>query len=236
MFENPNSPETINLPEIDANKLTSVKKVIEFLDKHLPSFPIVFKKRTSSKTIEGEDLISQELCDYLQFLTYKDGIFMFQFQRRSFESSHSSDFAVIAVENYNLYQLSHAFFVIEAKRLPTPGKDKKNISREKEYVQGNSGGIQRYKKGNHGTGLLESAMIGYIQDDHNCLHWQQEINKWINDLISNNTDVEICWDSSDLLNEVSNFGKIRKYDSQNTRLINSKKDSIKLHHYLMELA
>src|SRR5947199_34120 len=43
-----------------------------------------------------------------------------------------------------------SFFSFEAKRLPTPG-----TGREKEYVTGNgikqSGGIERFKKGLHGS-------------------------------------------------------------------------------------
>ncbi len=231
MFETESNSS--NLPEIDVEKLVSVKKVIEFLDKHLPNFPSIFKKNTLAKKIEGEDLISQELCNYLQALTYADGIFMFQFQRKSFISSHSSDFGVLAVKNY---QLSHAFFEIEAKRLPTPGKNKKNESREKEYVEGDGGGMQRFKKWNHGIGLPESAMIGYIQNEQNCTNWQQEINKWIKELISNNKATDIHWDSDDCLEEASDFNKTKKYTSKNTRIVNSITDSIRLYHYLMELA
>lgn len=221
-----------NLPEIDADKLTSIRKVIEFLDKHLPAFPDIFKIRTLFKKIEGEDLITQELWEYLQNLANIDGIFMFQFQRKAFRFSHSSDLGVIAVGN--LYQLSHAFFLIEAKRLPTPGKDKKRNSREREYVSSDAGGMQRYKKGYHGAGLSDSALIGYIQKD-NCSHWHQKINSWITDLIKTNKSTDISWNNDDLLVNEKDFTNTKKYNSQNTRIIDSTRDSIRIHHYLMEL-
>jgi hypothetical protein len=223
-----------DLPEIDVEKSTSIKKVIEFLDKHLPAFPAVFKERTLSKKITGEDLISQELYEYLQNRTYKDGIFMFQFQRKSFKSSYSSDLSVIMVGN--LYQLSHAFFLIEAKRLPTPKKDKKGNSREREYVSSDAGGMQRYKKGFHGADLSDSAfaMIGYIQKE-SCNHWHQKINDWITDLINTNKSLDITWNTDDLLVSEKDFTNTKKYNSQNTRIVNSNKDSIRIHHYLMEL-
>lgn len=221
-----------NLPEIDAEKLTSIRRVIEFLDKHLPKFPDIFKRKTLSKKIEGEDLITQELYEYLQNLTYKDGIFMFQFQRKAFKFSHSSDLGVIAVGN--LYQLSHAFFLIEAKRLPTPGKDKKGNSREREYVSSDAGGIQRYKKGFHGAELSDSALIGYIQKN-NCNYWHQKINDWIKELIKTNKAVDISWNEDDLLLEEKDFTNTKKYNSKNIRIGSSNTDSIRIHHYLMEL-
>ena len=158
---------------------------------------------------------------------------MFQFQRKHRGSTRSSDFGVLIVKPFNS-QPSKEFFRIEAKRLPTPGNDKDGSSREKEYVQSDAGGIQRYKKGFHAPDLSPSAIIGYIQKE-DCSHWLVKINEWINDLITNNKDTNIHWDSSDSLIETNNFGKTRKYISNNTRIVGSKKDVIQLHHYLMEL-
>ncbi len=138
-------------------ELSAVKRVIEFLDEHLPNFPAVFKKKTLTKKITAEDKISQELSLFLNS-KHQNNIFLFHSQYLYHDSTRSSDFGFIDVETYNSSpKPSNAFFVIEAKRLPTPG-----TGREKEYVASDAGGMQRYKKGNHGKGLSDSALIGYI--------------------------------------------------------------------------
>jgi hypothetical protein len=213
---------------------SSVGKLIEFLDKYLPEFPALFKKKTADMNIQAEDDISQEVWEHLQSIAHRTRkIFMFQFQRKHRESTRSSDFGVLIVKPFNTAP-SKEFYRIEAKRLPTPGTDKDGNSREREYVQSDAGGIQRYKKGFHAPDLSQSAIIGYIQKE-NCSHWQSAINKWINDLISNNSDPSIHWDSDDLLIETNNFNTTKKYSSKNKRIVNSITDSIYLHHYLVEL-
>ena len=207
-----------------------IGKLIEFLDEHLPKFPSAYKKMPSTSKDDNEDDITQDLNNYLQNLTYSHGIFMFQFQRKKRKSRRSSDIGIIA----RGFATFKEFFVIEAKRLPTKGKDKNGNSREKEYVEGNLGGIERYKRGHHGADLPQSAIIGYVQKE-NCSHWYTKINEWIKDL-EPKSDSTIQWNSSDLLKETNDFGKTRKYLSKNTRIIDSKKvKPIELYHYLMEL-
>lgn len=217
---------SINLFDIDTED-SPVAAVLDFLDKHLPYFSADFKRRTLEPSKIRENLISQELKIFLN-RKGKDEVFTFEFQWEDSESKRSPDFAVITVKDRNPFDFTKAFFVIEAKRLPT------GAGREKEYVEGNLGGIERFKRGHHGAGLSQSAMIGYVQEN-DCSHWHTEINKWINDLISNNSDATIFWDSDDLLIEMRDFNKTLKYTSKNTRIVNSITDSIYLFHYLLEL-
>ncbi len=219
-----------NLPEIDAEKFTSIKKVIEFLDKNLPEFPNYFKKKTSTIAVEPEDDISQILWVFLERKARAE-FFMVQFQYRYFKTRRSSDFGIIEAEDNHQNSLDEYFFVIEAKRLPTDFKDK---SREREYVSSDAGGIQRYKKGFHGAGLPDSALIGYIQKE-NCNYWHQKINDWITDLIKLNKALDISWDNDDKLTLEKDFTNTKKYNSENSRIVGSNKDSIRIHHYLMEL-
>lgn len=71
-------------------------------------------------------------------------------------------------------------YTVEAKRLPT-GK-----GREKEYIHGffsngsPSGGIHRFKTGDHGYGLSESGLVGYVEE-YDCNYWHDTINQWIAD-------------------------------------------------------
>ena len=222
---------SLDLPEIDADKFTSIKKVIEFLDKYLPSFPDDFRPRTPNVKTIRENLISRELNIYLNRLRRKNDIFMFEFQWEDYQSTRSSDVGVIATKSKNAYELTKAFFLIEAKRLPTDFNDK---NREREYVSSDAGGMQRYKKGYHGAGLPDSALIGYIQKE-NCNHWHQKINEWISDLINTNNATDISWNNDDKLTLEKDFTNTKKFNSENSRIVDSKKDSIKIHHYLMEL-
>jgi hypothetical protein len=70
-------------------------------------------------------------------------------------------------------------YTVEAKRLPTG-----TGIREKEYIYGffrsgsPSGGIQRFKTGDHGYGLLKSALLGYVEEN-DFSYWHKTINDWI---------------------------------------------------------
>jgi hypothetical protein len=70
---------------------------------------------------------------------------------------------------------------IECKRLPTPKESGRD---EREYViseKTSTGGIQRFKAGNHGAQHSFGAMIGYVQDG-NAAQWDKRIAAWIDDL------------------------------------------------------
>ena len=199
---------------------TSIRDVVDFLDTHLQNFPADFIKRTSKPTEIKENLISQELEVFLNRRS-SDSLFRFKGQWQYDDSQREPDFGVYVVEDRNPFGLTREIFVIEAKILPTGKKD---------YVVGDIGGIQRFKKGHHGKGLPESAMVGYVQKE-NCSHWHNKINEWIKELIQTNTEVDIIWNEDDLLTHLSDFNKVKKYISENKR----EKDSIMLYHYLMDL-
>ncbi len=96
------------------------------------------------------------------------------------------------------YELDEPFYVLEAKRLPTPGSD-----REREYVVGNDskqyGGIERFKENLHGDGLLYAGIIAYIQEDRKP-SWLEIINQWITDLIIHPPiTAHSTWSQDDLL-------------------------------------
>ena len=226
-----NIPSNIGKTNVDTER-SAVGSLVEFLDERLPQFPQFFKKQTTTKKIEAEKKISRELCLFLNDIKNPNRISLFHFYPEwDYEKSHrSSDFGVIDVRTYTDSKPTEAFFVIEAKRLPTP-----LTGREREYVEGDLGGIERYKRGHHGNGLLVSGMIGYIQDKNNCNHWYQEINKWIDNLIKTNTASDIFWDNTDLLKKSKDLTITSKYTSKNTRIVGKKQDFINLYHYLIEL-
>jgi hypothetical protein len=231
MFENKEQIQIIGKPDIDTNA-RAINRVIAFLDTCLPAFPNIFKEKTSKIKLTHEDDISQELSIYLNRQCKKE-IFMIHFQYRYVKTGSSSDFGIIAVEDNCPNDIDKAFFVLEAKHLPLPKPDK---SREKEYVIGNpkGGGIERFKKGNHGNFLPKSAMIAYIQSE-TCSHWHEKVNMWIQDLIDNSISKDIIWDSNDLLTFQQQLSTVSKYKSRNKRIYKEAIDEIQLLHYWLPL-
>ncbi len=70
---------------------------------------------------------------------------------------------------------------IECKRLPTP-KGKNRDNREYVFSQyASRGGIQRFKKGDHGADHSLAGMIGYIQEN-DAEHWHKCVTEWITEL------------------------------------------------------
>jgi hypothetical protein len=69
-----------------------------------------------------------------------------------------------------------SLFSVEAKRLPTPG----GKNRVKEYVFGSGGGIERFKKEEHGKGLSNCGILAFIEKQ-DFVYWYSTINSWITD-------------------------------------------------------
>lgn len=106
------------------------------------------------------------------------------------------DFAFVSSEQG---ASKNKLYTIEAKRLPT-GVGK----REREYVTGYfdsgspSGGIQRFKTGDHGYGLSKSALLGYVEND-DFISWHNAVNSWI---IDNALESPEEWSKTERLQEI----------------------------------
>jgi len=93
-------------------------------------------------------------------------------------------------------------FPIECKRLPMPSPNDKKRD-EREYVinaYGSTGGIQRFKEGNHGAAHDFAGMIGYVQDATGFRKWFQTINSWIDELVSQS---DKDWSEDDQLTQLT---------------------------------
>lgn len=98
-------------------------------------------------------------------------------------------------------------YCIEAKKLPTPGKE-----REKEYVFGEGGAIERFKNEVHGLddagSLLEkNGIIAYVTEG-SFEHWHTQINTWM---------AADLWDISEAL-QIEYFHLIAKLTSKHIRI------------------
>jgi hypothetical protein len=116
--------------------------------------------------------------------------------------------------------------IFEAKRLY-------DSSYSSEYVYGNRGGIERFKRCKHAADDKMCGMIGYIQNNDKN-YWFVKINDLISKLAKENTDNTIDWThESEKLTLVDSFIKVQKYSSLNYR--KAKNDSIRIFHYFIDL-
>jgi hypothetical protein len=196
--------------------------IVGFLNSHLPSFPAFLKEQKLESY--NEDKVSSMLEIFLQRMAkHHNEVFMFQFQSPQANSKRTVDISVIYASPFSS---TESIFAIEAKRLPTPGS-----GREREYVVGNLGAIERFKRCHHGKHLRYSAIFGYIEDK-NFDHWHSQICSWINDLIKTNTDSIINWNKNDLLSFLKAVKGVNLYNSLNARV---DKTEISLTHYWINI-
>jgi hypothetical protein len=119
-------------------------------------------------------------------------------------------------------------FIIEAKRLPTPTKE-----REKEYVVGKTqngnpnGGIERFKLEKHGKGLNECGIIGYVEK-HDFDYWYTQINLWIQEL---SVIEKSKWSIDECLNKIE-FNQNSTYCHS---LVIRSNQNLKLHHFWIKI-
>jgi hypothetical protein len=100
-------------------------------------------------------------------------------------------------------------FVIECKRLPAYSKES-----EREYVQGDGGGIERFKRLHHGKNFSIAAMVGYIEKEK-FSYWFKQVNLWIEELAKQPEN--IFWNKKDKLQKEYKHEKVAKYKSENSR-------------------
>lgn len=188
-------------------KEQTVKAILKFLEIYLLQFNKLFLSENSP--IHKEDDISRELSLFLQ-----DNIENLLIH---FDAKEGVDF-VIKVKPFILS--AKPIFLIEAKRLPP--------TNNKDYVQGNTGGIERFKRELQGYGrhLLQSAMLGYIQGKSKD-YWLNRINGWIDEKITNKSDIN--WDNNDKLQKNEEFAD---FISQHSRIT---QPPIILYHYWLIL-
>ncbi len=115
-------------------------------------------------------------------------------------------------------------FIMEAKRLPSPSKN-----REKEYVIGKTpsgnpnGGIERFKLERHGKGLNNCGMLGYVETN-SFDDWLNKINTWISDLMPD-------WSEHEKLKLISSGDKQVYIES----IVIRPNSNLKLHHFWIDI-
>ncbi len=195
---------------IQPSKAQSV--VIDFLKCNLTLYLSQY-----DKNLTGEDDISQVIAIFLETRARQNNSdFLFCFQYKYTASRRSVDIGVVHEGSLK------AFFVIEAKRLPP--------TNTKDYVQGKTGGIERFKKGYHGHGLFVSAMLGYVQKN-GFEYWHSQVNSWIDNLNPNSNDA-VTWCEKDRLRKVESSEDMGLYASTHSR---PDQKSISLYHFWLNM-
>ncbi len=210
--------------DLSAEKGQSVKVVLLFIGRNVAGFRSYY---VASDTPQKENPITFYLAQYFNsmLLNESSGAVPYLFYTHPSSDNSESEPDLGAVVS-NPMKPEQPFFVIEAKRLSS------EISSSHQYVYGQGrGGIERFKKLQHGEALDTSAIIGFVQSD-NCGYWHAKINGWVNNQITKNTDSSISWDNQDLLTVLTSpdsalFAHSNSQRQNDTRII--------LHHYLIDL-
>ena len=119
---------------------------------------------------------------------------------------------------------------IECKRLPTP---KDNARDEREYVvnrKATTGGMQRFKEGNHGANHSLAAMIAYVQKE-SADTWFVHVNSWITEL----SESDDRWSKNDMLRRDSLIAEFGLTSYRSTHVRGSKLSELELRHLWIDM-
>ena len=197
----------------------STDDLMLFIQSCLTKFPEEYKKIFHTSEYIVEPVVSAELSKILECKSRENAkpyVFTHQYPQ-SCEENKTGKYRDVDID-VCLYLDRKTIFAIECKWLRNP------VSKSKQYVSGNTGGIERFKREQHGGNLPQSAIVGFIENEEFDF-WFKTINNWITELFIN-YDTTITWEKSDLLNELTISETTAKYQSNNKR----SKDYIVLTH------
>jgi hypothetical protein len=175
-----------------------ILSILNFISSNLPLF-LVNKMQVNPAKIESS--YNSQLSMFLNTRRSME-IFLFQNSPEQ-ENGRIPDIGVPLIKSIlcNSYE---SIFDIECKRLNT------QLPHVKQYVFGNTGGIQRFKLNQHGVNLPYSAMIGYVENQ-TAAYWFEQINSWIIDVCNNKSiptwSIDECLIKTDNVYFVSNHNK-----------------------------
>lgn len=184
-------------------------ELIDFIAAELPRW----RDRPDRPAAAAETNLTSQLCGHLNGASrHSPGFDVLQFrveEQDEQQAGRKIDLiaapcgASICVEGRRHTEFD-SLMPIECKRLPTPkGADRD----EREYVisrHSSTGGIQRFKDGNHASTHTFAAMIGYLQEETTAV-WETRVAEWINGLAG----VEPGWTAKDLLSADRNDAALR---------------------------
>ena len=210
-----NKPTTIPSQLENWEDKASIWRVISLIEENLE----LFKEKYCTSKNETDLNQNFALCMNSKA---KNELFGFSNEYKDIikATPHKVDFGIVPDEE------TEAFFVIEAKRLDT----RLNKAREKEYIIGKLGGIERFKNQKHGGELSHVGMIGYMQTD-NFDSWFAKINSWIEEEIKAPTSDDLIWEEHEKLKSDKKSKLFNTYLSQHR----CKTKDISMYHIWIDL-
>jgi hypothetical protein len=200
LADTPDSSAPLGSFSSDVQKPATFRhELIDFIAGELPRW----RDRADRPRTSAETILTSQLCahlngssrhsagwDILQFRVEEPDE---QYKGRKIDLVPSPCDTTISVAGRRHTEFD-SIMPIECKRLPIP---KANDRDEREYVISrfsSTGGIQRFKEGNHGSTHSFGAMIGYVQEETSDF-WDSRVAEWIGNLAGK----EPGWTTKDLL-------------------------------------
>lgn len=211
--------------DLSAKPDHEVSQILEFIDRNLPGFRNYY---LTIKDSDRENRVTDFLINHFQLCLREqdtEGFPPYDFRKNPTQatSGRETDIGVVVLTR-NFKPITIIEF--EAKRLS-------RVSTNTDYVYGDLGGIERFKRGLHGCHLSLCGMFGYIQHK-DFLNSAERINGWIAELAASNADASINWQNEmERLELVQAFSDVTKWSSVNMR---QNQNAILLYHYLINLS
>jgi hypothetical protein len=205
----------------------SLEAIVCFVRKQLP----LWGADPDTPRNVAENYLNESLCGFLDIQSRNDLPLCHFMHEVSQRGRRKVDVAAKPVQHIcvegHIYTKNDPVFVMEGKLLPPPGK-----KREREYLTGLdgeiTGGVQRFKLGEHGGKLDEAAIVGYVLKN-SFQYWYETINSWIDELILSDQYLE--WRESEKLGSFHEDIHTAYLTSEHSRDAGKcKSNSIQLHH------
>lgn len=200
-----------------------VEQILLFVDNYLPEFPAYYK---TIKDSDRENRVSDFLVHHFQLCKIENnlGYFPYDFRKNPTQENSGKETDI-------------GVFVLTRGRKPSPliefeAKRFSESSSNEQYVYGNRGGIERFKRGHHSSHLKICGMFAYVQS-RTIDEWYTKVNGWLTNQSKTNTDSSIDWPKGEQLSKNISLSPVEKYSSSHAR--KTFKDSIFLWHYFIDL-
>jgi hypothetical protein len=200
-----------------------VEVILGFIDENVTSFPAYYKANNDSNK---ENWISNLLVHHLNLCNNEQGGFLpFEFSKNP-PQVHSGKETDIGVYAQTRQSKPVTIIEFEAKRFS-------ETSNNKEYVCGARGGMERFKRGEHGSHLPICGMFAYVQS-RTSEEWIQKVNTWIDELAQGQQS-EIDWsgveEKLEILSHLNSNIQIQRSTNKRSGALRP----ITLYHYFLNL-
>jgi len=200
-----------------------VEKILLFVDNNVSEFPLYYK---TIKDSDRENRISDFLVHHFQLCKVENNqdYFPYDFRKNPTQGNSGKETDI-------------GVFVLTRGRKPSPliefeAKRFSENSSNEQYVYGDRGGIERFKRGHHSSHLRICGMFAYVQS-RTIEEWFIKVNTWLTNQFNSNIDTSIIWLKNEQLSKYCTLPYTEKYTSSHTR--KALDDSILLWHYFIDL-